>query len=251
MSSQLNKEDIESELIRSIDWPNSMTFKSFKLWLKLSTESLYSELYQQHDFSIRNQRIAVKNLQKICEATFLLANEVGFQAMTLRQLSTQTGMSMGGLYAYIKSKDDLAELIYTFLNRYCEDKITKLVKADEAADKTLVILIHSHLYLSELLQPWFYFAFMETKNLSKEHKGVAINSELTMESLLLTTITEGLKENLFNIEDNSSQKTQLVAALIKAMLQDWYLKRWKYRKRKVSVDAYANQVVEMSLKYLK
>ena len=102
--------------------------------------------------------------------------------------------------------------------------------------KTLIILIHSHLYLSELLQPWFYFAFMETKNLSKQHKGVAINSELTMESLLLTTITEGLKEGLFNIEDNSSGKVQLIAALIKAMLQDWYLKRWKYKKRNISID---------------
>ena len=228
-----------------------MTFKSFKQWLNLSSESLYVELYHQHHFSIRNQRIAVKNLQKICEATFLLANEVGFQAMTLRQLSKQTGMSMGGLYAYIKSKGDLAELIYSFLNRYCEDKITELVKAKQPADKTFIILIHSHLYLSELLQPWFYFAFMETKNLSKQHKSVAINSELTMENLLLTTISDGQKEGLFNIEDDSTGKAQLIAALIKAMLQDWYLKRWKYKKRKVSVDVYANQVVEMSLKYLK
>lgn len=234
-----------------MDWPNSMTFKSFKQWLNLSSESLYVELYNQHHFGIRNQRIAVKNLQKICEATFLLANEVGFQAMTLRQLSKQTGMSMGGLYAYIKSKDDLAVLIYSFLNRYCEDKITELVKAEQPANKTLIVLIHSHLYLSELLQPWFYFAFMETKNLSKEHKGVALNSELTMESLLLTTIREGLEEGIFNIEDNSSGKAHLIAALIKAMLQDWYLKRWKYKKRKVSVDTYAKQVVEMSLKYLK
>jgi AcrR family transcriptional regulator len=228
-----------------------MTFKSFKQWLNLSSDSLYVELYNSHPFTIRNQKIAVKNLQKICEATFLLANEVGFQAMTLRQLSKQTGMSMGGLYAYIKSKDDLAELVYTFLNRYCEDKITELVKAEHAADQTLIVLIHSHLYMSEILQPWFYFAFMETKNLSKQHKGVAINSELTMENLLLSTILAGQKDGLFNIENNSSEKAQLIAALIKAMLQDWYLKRWKYKKRKVSVDDYANQVVEMSLKYLK
>jgi len=237
-------------VIDAIDWPNSMTLKSFKQWLNLSTKNLYTELYDQHHFSIRNQRIAVKNLQKICEATFLLANEVGFQAMTLRQLSQQTGMSMGGLYAYIKSKDDLAQLIYSFLNQYCVDKITELVKADQSADKTLVVLIHSHLYLSELLQPWFYFAFMETKNLSQEYKNVAINSELTMEKLLHKTINEGLKEKTFSIDDEPSEKSQLTAAMIKAMLQDWYLKRWKYKKRKITVDAYAKQVVDISLKYL-
>ena len=95
-------------------WAQNICFKSFCQIVKQEPEHLYKELYSQHQFSIRNQRIAVKNLQNICESTFILANEVGFQAMTLRQLSKQTQMSMGGLYAYIKSKDDLAQLIYSF-----------------------------------------------------------------------------------------------------------------------------------------
>ena len=28
-------------------------------------------------------------------------------------------------------------------------------------------VIQSHLFLSEVMQPWFYFAYMETKNLAK------------------------------------------------------------------------------------
>lgn len=35
----------------------------------------------------------------------------------------------------------------------------------------------------------------------------------------------------------------LVASVIKAMLQDWYLKRWKYKNRKVLVDEYADFVI--------
>ncbi|PCJ49215.1 MAG: TetR family transcriptional regulator [Gammaproteobacteria bacterium] len=235
----------------SATWPDTMSFKSFSQRVNLTKSSFYGELYAMHDFSIRNQRIAVKNLQTICESTFLLANELGFQAMTLRQLSRQTGMSMGGLYAYIKSKDDLAELIYSFLNRYCVEVISDLIKDNLSADKTLVALIHSHLYLSELLQPWFYFAYMETKNLSKAHKRVAINSELSMEILLFETIKKGLDDTDFIIKPSSDEKAQLIASLIKAMLQDWYLKSWKYKKRKISVDNYADMVVDMSLGYLK
>jgi len=36
----------------------------------------------------------------------------------------------------------------------------------------------------------------------------------------------------------------LVASVIKAMVQDWYVKRWKYAKRNVTVDQYAKLVVE-------
>ena len=232
----------------SNQWPEKMSFKSFCQVVLQEPEQLYAELFMQHkeQFSIRNQRIAVKNLQKIFEATFVLANEFGFQAMTLRQLSKQTAMSMGGLYAYIQSKDDLAQIINSFLKHYCEVKLHQLVSEEHSADKKLVALIHSHIYLSELMQPWFYFAYMETKNLSKNDKAIAIQAELSMENKIASVIKEGIKTGCFSKLDNA----QLVASLIKALLQDWYLKHGKYKKRKISVDSYAKQVVDLTLHYL-
>jgi hypothetical protein len=35
----------------------------------------------------------------------------------------------------------------------------------------------------------------------------------------------------------------LTATVIKAMLQDWYVKRWKYSRRRISVDEYADFVI--------
>ena len=35
----------------------------------------------------------------------------------------------------------------------------------------------------------------------------------------------------------------LTSAAIKAMLQDWYLKRWKYSKRKTTIDQYASLII--------
>ena len=252
MNEPLNEviNEIINETVDVNLWPQVISFKSFNLQMKMSTEELYTQLYEQYHCSIRNKRIAVKNLQNICESTFLLANEVGFQAMTLRQLSQQTGMSMGGLYAYIKSKDDLAELIHRFLNKYCIDKIDLLVSNELTADKKLIALIHAHVYLSELMQPWFYFTYMESKNLPKTHKNFAIKSELSMENLLLETMNDGLDSGIFNIKLSKPEDTQLAASLIKAMLQDWYLKRWKYKKRKISADDYASHVVKFAFGYL-
>jgi len=36
----------------------------------------------------------------------------------------------------------------------------------------------------------------------------------------------------------------LTASVIKAMLQDWYLKRSKYRKRSISVDQYSEFLLQ-------
>jgi len=229
-------------------WQKKISFDLFCKVIQQNSEQLYTELFLQHknQFSIRNQLIAVKKLQRIIEATFVLANEVGFQAMTLRQLSKQTEMSMGGLYAYIQSKDDLAEIIYSFLNSYCEKQIDTLVDEKLADDDKLVALIHVHIYLSELMQPWFYFAYMETKNLSVDFKSVAIKSELSMENKITTVINSGITAGNFR-----KVQTKLIAPLIKSMLQDWYLKHGKYKKRKITVDQYATQVADIALTYLK
>ena len=75
---------------------------------------------------IKNKNIAIEKLQTIIHATFKLSASQSFANMSLRQLSVETQISMGGLYAYIKNKQQLSLYIHQFLNHYA-DKIMKQV----------------------------------------------------------------------------------------------------------------------------
>ncbi len=224
------------------NWPETLSYDAFLKEIQVSKNALYRSLYLQFvdEFSVKNQRIAVEKLALIFKATFRLANTQGFQAMTLRQLAKETGLSMGGLYAYIHSKDHLADLIYAFLNFFCSESFIKLEDLDQPPEQKLKTIIFSHIYLSEFMQPWFYFAYMESKNLSRNHKKNAIEAELITEDKISDVISLGIKKAVFKNNDAT-----MFAALIKAMMQDWYLKRWKYQRRKISVDAFAQQVMEV------
>ncbi len=223
-------------------WPDTLSYVTFLKKVKVSNNALYRALYLQFvdEFSVKNQRIAVEKLSLIFKATFRLANAQGFQAMTLRQLAKETKLSMGGLYAYIHSKDHLADLIYAFLNFFCSESFVKLEQQNQHPEDKLKTIIFSHIYLSEFMQPWFYFAYMESKNLSRLHKKNAIEAELSTEIKISNIISLGIKESVFKNIDAT-----LFAALIKAMMQDWYLKRWKYQRRNISVDTFALQVMQV------
>ena len=106
-------------------------------------------------------------------------------------------------------------------------------------------MIQTHLFLSEVMQPWFYFAYMETKNLAKQEHKKAIQAELATEKLLIDIMKEGQDKGFFK-----AINMELTGAVIKAMLQDWYLKRWKYARRNVSVEKYAAFVVDLVETYL-
>ena len=88
-----------------------------------------------------------------------------------------------------------------------------------------------------MLYPWFYFSY-EREPQQKQLKKL-IESELLTERIFVDILKRGSEEGIFAFPD-----TNLTAAVIKAVLQDWYMKRWKYASRGTSVEDYAVFVVD-------
>ncbi len=206
-----------------------MNYQQFCNKHKPKQSELFAAFYDlfAKTIEIKNRKIAIEKLQIIIKATFKLSATQSFASMTLRQLADETHLSMGCLYAYIKNKQQLSLYIHQFLNFYAEKVLNN-------SPNTLNDIIKTHIYLSEILQPWFFFCFMESKNLSKDMRKFAIKSELLMENKLVTIIANGQKMGIYN----ALLAPETIAAHIKPLLHDWYLKRWKYRQRKISIDEF-------------
>ena len=225
-----------------------LTFENFSKDPNITMEYIWSNYFRKNRifFKIKNENTAVKNLISIFNATLKLSNEMGFQSMTLRNLSKETELSMGALYNYFPSKDDLFKIIHingfnlitTIIKNYIEDRTSP--------EQRLKIVIKIHIYLSEIMPQWFYFLYMETKNLKREDRKIPMESELFTEKLFIDIISDGVKTKVY-----AEKNILLTASMIKAMLQDWYLKRWKYTKRKINADQYAAFIIEFVESYIK
>lgn len=225
---------------------SNLKFETFKGLVSLSMEDLCREhfLVNRESIKIKKEGVAVKNLVKIFNAALTISNEKGFAAMSLRDLSAQAGLSMGALYTYFTSKEELLQMIQRQISVVIQVLLDQIGGIEDPRSK-LKRVIQSHLFLSEVMQPWFYFAYMETKNLAKQEHKKAIEAELATEKLLIDIMKEGQDKGVFK-----AVNMELTGAVIKAMLQDWYLKRWKYARRNVSVEKYAAFVVDLVETYL-
>ena len=220
-----------------------MTFSEFQRRLSVSKEDLYREVFAEHRKSMRIKRepTAVKNLERIFNAVLSISNRKGFHAMSMRDLSRETGLSIGALYSYFSSKEDLLAMLQRQGRTITRRILEQSIEYEDDPVRRLRRLVQTHIYLSEVMQPWFYFSYMETKNLSKSEQKKAIASELYTERLIADTLRNGQDLGLF-----APAEPHLTASVIKAMLQDWYLKRWKYRGRQISVDQYAAFVTDVT-----
>jgi hypothetical protein len=106
----------------------------------------------------------------------------------------------------------------------------------------LEALIRASIYLSEILQPWFYFVYMDSRVLQVEQRSMAKNSEMYVQNMIAGIIDE--------IEPRPAGNSTLLAAHCLSLFQDWYVKRWKYRAGKVHVDDFADSVVLVVRSYL-
>ena len=222
-----------------------MDFDVFKNRVSMSKEDMNREFFQENRdrIKIKKAPVAVKNLIKISEATLALSNKKGFSAMSMRDLSAEAGLSIGALYSYFSSKDELIDMIQQQSMRVVTRVLVDQLTGIDDPHLKLKQAIYAHLYLSEIMHTWFYFSYMEAKNLTKKVQKRAI--ELFTEKIFIDIIERGKQDRTFR-----DVNKELVAAMIKAILQDWYLKRWKYELRKISVEQYAGFLIDLVESYL-
>ncbi len=204
-------------------------YAEFQELCPLDNESIIQGLVARHYASASDKRRqkAEENLRAIISATFELAASMGFAKMSMRDLHKASGLSLGGLYNYFESKEALALMITEALHLIAFDWLPSLTNTNMPAEEQIERLLRGHIYLSECLRPWFYFVFMESKNLPEANKACARDVELRFESLLQAHLGDD----------------KLLASHMMALVQDWHVKNWKYKQ--TDIDAFADSVVAL------
>ncbi len=206
-------------------------------WISsISTEELCSRILERHRDAVRVRKTdhAVANLARIIAATLKLSNQRGFHATSLRDLAQASGLSIGGLYSYFDTKAMLLSMILGEVLASVTEILSAPPDYVSGDPRThLAWMIDTHIRLSEVMHPWFVFAFMEAKSFPPAERKLAVDAEAMTEKLFADVLASGAASGAFVLDEAG-----LAASLIKPLLQDWYVKRAKYRKRGTSIETY-------------
>jgi len=223
-----------------------MEFVELAELVERSRDDILRQSYAPHrqSMKVKKDKSIHKNLPRIMGAALKIANQKGFQAMSMRELSREAGLSRGALYAYFGGKDELLEMMQATGRDITRQVLDQAVAAAQGPLEKLRTGIRAHLFLSEAMQDWFYFSYMEAKHLGPREKELAKAGELATEKMFAELLEQGARQGVF-----TDQGAGLLASAIKALLQDWYVKRPKFARRQVSVEHYARFVCDLVESY--
>ncbi|MFT5426214.1 MAG: AcrR family transcriptional regulator [Gammaproteobacteria bacterium] len=225
----------------------NMKFEEYKASFPYRGKSIYTQLFTLHCDNIKTKKpkFAVNNLEKIFRATFKISSKIGFHEMSLRSLCKETGLSMGGIYSCIESKEMIAIMIKDMVNMVSSNIIDNALMYDDKS-RALEEIITQHIFATELLQPWFYFLYFETRSLSSEHQ----KESKTIELKIISTL-ENLLSQIAEHHENDDKKFHFIATMAMSMVQEHYLKRWKYKDASLTIDNYADETLKLVYASLK
>ena len=216
-----------------------MKFDKYKTQFPYKGKAIYATVFSRHRDYIKTKKLkfAANNLEKIFKATFKISSKIGFHEMSLRDLCRETGLSMGGVYSCIESKDTIAIFVKDMVQLVSSEIVDAALKQDDP-NQALYDIIHHSIYAADILHPWFYFLYFETRCLPKVHQQDSKNIELNMVEKIEALI----------IKINSGKKGinyHFIATMALAMIQERYLKHWKYKSNDTSLDEHAEKIVKL------
>ncbi len=246
-----NTETDATELLMSViplKLSGLTSFADFADGFPYAGDGLYSTVHQRHPgiVKIKKERVAVRHLQKVFEATFSISSHIGFYEMSVRDLCQETGISMGSMYSCINKKEDIAVMVMDMVELISKQVID--VGQQQANDwQRLSVTIQQHLYSSHLLQSWFFFLYFETRCLPLEKQKQSKAIELQAIDNYALIIQQGIKAGLFKV-DGKRNNIDFVANTVLVMLQDSYLKPWKSKQYHVDIEQYFQNLIAMIAK---
>ena len=131
-----------------------LPFQEFKKRVAPTLENICRDLIRENKgkISVKKEEVAVRNMMRILEAVFALNREMGFETMSLRDLSRKSGLSMGALYSYFPGKEQLRSMILQRGVAYTREVIQGQAEACSGPVERLEVAMETHLFLTEVLR---------------------------------------------------------------------------------------------------
>lgn len=170
-----------------------------------------------------------------------LFKEKGFHRTTTREIAKASGFSIGTLYEYIRTKEDVLYLTCDAIYEQVRERIENAFELEQPSRESLVKVIESYFYLMDELQEEILILYQEAKSLKQETRGYILQKERYMVNILEKVILNCIPEQI------TKQEAVILANNIFVQGHMWGFRRWILQKQ-FSLEEYIHLQINAMLK---
>lgn len=190
--------------------------------------------------SVKNSQLVEKRREQMIKGAMVLFKEKGFHKTTTREIAKQSGFSIGTLYEYIRTKEDVLFLVCDAIYEQVHRRLEETIDFNKPSLDSLFTVIDLYFRLMDEMQDEVVIMYQEVKSLEEEKRTYILEKERDMLSMLKWVIVSSVPYSI------TAQDAELLANNVFIKGQMWCFRRWVLQKQ-FTLDDY----IERQLYFLK
>lgn len=178
--------------------------------------------------SVKDERLVEKRRTQMIKGAVTLFKEKGFHRTTTREIAKASGFSIGTLYEYIRTKEDILYLVCDFIYDEVQEKLQKEIKQSDGTLESLKLTIAYFYKVMDDMQDEVLVMYQEVKALTKDALPYVLNKELRMVGMFEKVITKCVENGELSLTE---KQISLVSHNIFVQGQMWSFRRWALHKQ--------------------
>ena len=195
---------------------------------------------------VKDETLVEKRRQQILQASIRLFRQKGFHRATTREIAASAGFSIGTLYEYVRTKEDVLYLICDRIFHNVSEVFEQLSN-EEVTIEQLKIAIKKYITLVDLMHDEFTIMYQETKSFPREAIDYVIEKEIEMIGFFVKLIEQCVAQGELNLPNNH---VYLAANEILVVGQSWAFRKWAL-KRHYTLEQFISEQTELFMHGLK
>ena len=178
---------------------------------------------------VKDSSLVESKRRTIVDAAVGLFVRKGYHETTTREIAREAGFSIGSLYEYVQSKEDVLYLVCDAIHAEMESRLREALQEGDDGAETLREAIARFVEVCDRMQDTILLIYRETASLSEESRRYVLQNEARITEIFVSIIERGLEDGSLSVDDPSA--IPLAAHTIAVLGHTWAFRRWALRSR--------------------
>jgi AcrR family transcriptional regulator len=177
--------------------------------------------------SVKDERLVRKRRTEMIKGAVTLFIEKGFHRTTTREIARAAGFSIGTLYEYIRTKEDVLYLVCDSIYDQVRDRLQIDLDNNQGTLESLKLAISHYFRVVDEMQDEVLVMYQEVKSLSRDALPYVLRKELEMVAMFETVIKSCVENKELDLTE---KQIKMIAHNIFVQGQMWGFRRWALHK---------------------
>jgi AcrR family transcriptional regulator len=198
--------------------------------------------------NIKNRALVKERRHQIVEAAVKLFIKHGYHKTTTRALAKETGMSIGSLYEYVSTKEDVLYLVCIAIHSEVERGVEEALARPTVGKEALAEVIREYFLVCNRMSDHVLLMYQVTHFLPQKWQKKVLEAELRITNLFVDAMRDMVEVGkLPHLEDHT---IVLMGHNISTIGHTWTFRRWYFAKH-FTIEQYIEQQTDFIMSFLK